>query len=148
MPKSHNALEAGLRWWLKCAWSASTCRSRYRLRVTRSTAGRSPASATSTSTARIDTLLRQDQDRDFALAVRRQGRRRVLDSNDELRGVYVRRAVSHWRLPIPCEFAFASPYRSLKQLRCAAMDCQSLSRTDRRCARIYPMVLALQKAHQ
>ena len=64
------------------AWSASTCRSRCRSPTTPSAAGSARASATSTSTGRMRSASTPRPRRDVALAVGRQGRRGVLDSDD------------------------------------------------------------------
>ena len=79
----------------KSAWSASTCRSRCRSPITPSAAGSAPASATSTSTARTRPLLHQDQDGHLALALGRQGRRRVRHSDDGLS--LAKRGGRRWR---------------------------------------------------
>ena len=68
----------------RSAWSASTCRSRFRWPTTPSAAGSGPASATSTSTGRRRSVLHQGQDGDRALAVGHQGWRRVRHPDDEV----------------------------------------------------------------
>lgn len=69
----------------RSAWSASTCRSRFRWPITPSAAGSALLRRPQPARPGLDPLLHQDQDGDGALAERYQGRCELRHPDDELR---------------------------------------------------------------